>query len=197
MQAPAAAAASRMARAEGVSTERGFSQYTALPASSAARAISAWSAFGAVIATTSISGSSASRRQSPVDRSNPSAAADRRAAASSMSARHRSFGSTGRSNSPPTERNAFAWHLPMNPAPMSPIRAAGFALPSAMMQPLVAAVSRSGLAAAVEYRAATADAAARRLRTAESRAPRPAPPTSTVDVGGTVLFHTSVRAGAV
>ena len=137
MQAPAAAAASRIARAEGVSTESGFSQYTALPASIAAKAISAWRAFGAVIATTSTSGSPVSCRQSPVERAKPRAAAERRAVASSTSARRSRRGTAGRSNSPATARNALAWHFPMNPAPISPTRTTGFVSSSNMACSLV------------------------------------------------------------
>lgn len=51
--------------------DSGFSQWTCLPAASAASAISLWKVLGVVIDTTSIRGSFTRSRQFEVDRAKP------------------------------------------------------------------------------------------------------------------------------
>ena len=138
------AAASRIARADGVSTESGFSQYTALPASSAAKAISAWSAFGAVIATMSTSGSPV--RPAPVAVGPREAERVRGPAGRRLvdvrqqaGAPARPEGRTARPRSGTRSRG----HFPMKPAPLSPTRAAGLAFPSGIVRSFVVAVLRA------------------------------------------------------
>jgi len=71
----------------------GFSQNTSFPASAAASTSSRWSMFGAAIQTASTAGSSITRRQSPVARSNPNAATASSATPGAGSAQTTSRGS--------------------------------------------------------------------------------------------------------
>src|SRR6056297_3526485 len=91
----------------------------------AAWAIGACSTLGAVMATISTASSATSACQSPVPRAKPSSCAALTAKSSLASASISSRGAPVTSNSPETERNAFAWHRPMKPEPTSPIPISG------------------------------------------------------------------------
>ena len=99
----------------------GFSQNRCLPASAAAMQSCSWSMFGAVTVTTSTSGCSTTRRQSPLASSKPNEDAASSQRAATLSAHTTSRGSYVRSgNSVGMRRYERLWAWPIHPKPITP-----------------------------------------------------------------------------
>ena len=123
MGTPAAAAASAISFVSAALFASGFSQYTGLPAASAASAISRCTSFGAVMSTTSTRGSATTSRQSALQRAKPRLRAAASAQAGLTSATISRTGTAGSGpNTMGTLRYATACALPIQPAPISPMR---------------------------------------------------------------------------